>query len=103
MVGEVQRFHGFFEGPSAPLFCGPEGKSTEPGFGLRGPSGETGGFFSGALAGSRHLLEPGSQGFMDRGAQLSSGTLFPPFFGGCPTKHGLPKKGFPFFPGSLSN
>ena len=27
-----------------------------------------------------------------------------PFFGGCPTKHGLPQKGLPFFfSGSLSN
>ena len=25
------------------------------------------------------------------------------FFGGCPTKNGLPQKGVPFFPGSLNN
>ena len=30
--------------------------------------------------------------------QLFSGTLFPFFVGGCPTKNGLPQKGFPFFP-----
>ena len=29
--------------------------------------------------------------------QLFSGTLFPVFLGGCPTKNGLPQKGFPFF------
>ena len=35
--------------------------------------------------------------------QLFSGTLFPPFFGGCPTKNGLPQKGLPCLPGSLNN
>ena len=34
--------------------------------------------------------------------QWCSGALFPLFFGGCPTKNG-PKKGFPFFSGSLNN
>ena len=28
---------------------------------------------------------------------------FFPFFGGCPTKNGVLKEGFPFFPGSLNN
>ena len=37
-------------------------------------------------------------------SQLFSGTLFfSLFLGGCPTKNGLPQKGFPFFPGSLNN
>ena len=34
--------------------------------------------------------------------QLFSGTLFL-FFGGCPTKNGLPEEGFTFFLGSLNN
>ena len=39
-----------------------------------------------------------------RVTQLFSGTLFPFFlFDGCPTKNCLFQKGFPFFPGSLSN
>ena len=36
-------------------------------------------------------------------AQLFSGTNYLSFFCGCPTKNGLPQKGFPFFPGSLNN
>ena len=37
-------------------------------------------------------------------SQFFSGTnYFSLLFHGCPTKHGLPQKGFPFFPGSLSN
>ena len=40
---------------------------------------------------------------MASGTQLFSGTLFPFVFCGCPTKNGLPQKGFLFFPGSLNN
>ena len=32
-----------------------------------------------------------------RSSQLFSGTLFPFFGGGGPTKNGLPQEGFPFF------
>ena len=44
-------------------------------------------------------------GCIYRGPYVSlscSAALFFPFFGGCPTKNGLPQKGFPF-PGSLNN
>ena len=37
--------------------------------------------------------EGGGLFFLFGGAQLLSGSLF---LGGCPTKNGLPKKGFPF-------
>ena len=34
--------------------------------------------------------------------QLFSGTNYVSlFFGGCPTKNGLPQTGFPFFPGVI--
>ena len=53
-------------------------------------------------SGCDSLISLGGGSPMD--SQLFGGTnYFSLFFGGCPTKNGLPQKGFPYFPGSLNH
>ena len=41
--------------------------------------------------------------FLEPHLSCSVAPFFPLFFGGCPTKNGLPQKGFPFFQGHSLN